>query len=178
MVTRAHSQSLIRASSRPWSLTRTAMVMRTPSRPWRARLRRDQRVRFTQIKRQPTRSNVLKLRHISADLRIQPVYSNPLGGMGTASPRDAAPTSQWAPRSSRHLRPRAWIPEESGQVGLDKSPQVRRQGNRIRRTNDGSRRPDPASRWRLGSQSPLLYFITYFLKCLADFLQVVVRLFQ
>ena len=47
-----------------------------------------------------------------------------------------------APRSSRPegglLRPRARIPEESGQVGLDKSPQTRR---RIRRTNDGSRRP-------------------------------------
>ena len=26
----------------------------------------------------------------------------------------------------RRLRPRAWIPEESGQVGLDKSPQTRR----------------------------------------------------
>ena len=50
-----------------------------------------------------------------------------------------------APRSSRpegrRLRPRAWIPEESGQAGLDKSPQTRRQGNRIRRTNDGSRGP-------------------------------------
>ena len=35
-----------------------------------------------------------------------------------------------APRPSRpegrRLRPRAWIPEESGQVGLDKSPQARR----------------------------------------------------
>ena len=31
-----------------------------------------------------------------------------------------------APRSSRHLWPREWIPEESGQAGLDKSPQTRR----------------------------------------------------
>ena len=46
-----------------------------------------------------------------------------------------------SPPEGLRLRPRAWIPEESGQVGLDKSPQVRRQGNRIRRTNDGSRRP-------------------------------------
>ena len=117
----------------------------------------------------------------STQMRIRPTHSNSLRRRGGMAPlRDATTTG--APRSSspegRRLRPRAWIPEESGQVGLDKSPQVRRQGNRIRRTNDGSRRPDPASRWRLGSQSPLLYFITYFLKCLADFLQVVVRLFQ
>ena len=41
----------------------------------------------------------------------------------------------------RRLRPRARIPEESGQAGLDKSPQMWRQDNRIRRTNDGSRGP-------------------------------------
>ena len=49
-------------------------------------------------------------------------------GMGTASLRDA--TTAKALRSSRpegrRLRPRAWIPEESGQVGFSKSPQTRR----------------------------------------------------
>ena len=53
-----------------------------------------------------------------------------------------AVTSTGALRSSRPrrpaLRPRAWIPEESGQVELDKSAQMRR---RIRRTDDRSRRP-------------------------------------
>ena len=91
----------------------------------------------------PAHSNALRLRNISADLRVQPAYSKALGGMGMASPRDAATAG--APRSSppegRRLRPRAWIPEESGQAGFNKSPQARRRGNRIRRTNDRSRRP-------------------------------------
>ena len=119
-------------------------------------------------------------------IRARPAYSNSnvqrRGGMGTASPRDAAPTG--APRSSRpeglRLRPRARIPEESGQVGLDKSPQVRRQaiGSAGRTTDHAGRRPGPASCRRLGSQSPLPYFITCFLKRLVDFFQAVVRLFQ
>ena len=39
-------------------------------------------VRLTQIKRQPVYSNALRLRNISADLRVQPAYSKRLGGMG------------------------------------------------------------------------------------------------
>ena len=64
--------------------------------------------------------------------------------MGMASLRDATRRRRrsGALRSSRpeglRLRPKVWIPEESGQVGFDKSPQARR---RIRRTNDRSRRP-------------------------------------
>ena len=33
----------------------------------------------------------------STQTRVRPTHSNTLGGMGTASPRDAAPTSQWGP---------------------------------------------------------------------------------
>ena len=58
--------------------TCTAMATSLP----RARLRRDQRGRFTQI-------------HASNQLTQIPCADE--GGMGTAPPRDAAPTSQWGP---------------------------------------------------------------------------------
>ena len=100
-------------------------------------------VRLEHIKRQ---SNSLKFPAAASHLRGSTRPTRPLkspGGTGTASPRDAATAG--APRSSppegRRLRPRAWIPEESGQAGFNKSPQARRRGNRIRRTNDRSRRP-------------------------------------
>ena len=99
----------------------------------------------------------------------------------TAPPRDAASaSSQWGPAFKPARRPAPAARGRGSPGNLDRlnSTKVRRRGAGSRRTDGRSRRPDPASRWRLGSQSPLLYFITYFLKCLADFLQVVVRLFQ
>ena len=48
---------------------------------------------------------------------------------------------------------------------------VRAIGSAGRTTDHAGRRPGPASRWRLGSQSPLPCFITYFLKRLVDFFQ-------
>ena len=65
-----HVRIFTRISSRPWR----------PPRPASGSLKSSAN---------PVRSNTLKLRHISADLRIQPAYSNPLGGMGMASPRNA-----------------------------------------------------------------------------------------
>ena len=60
--------------------------------------------------------------------QLTQVYCADEGGMGMPSPHDATTTG--APRPSRPegglLRPRAWIPEESGQAGLGKSPQTRR----------------------------------------------------
>ena len=81
------------------------------------------------------------LKYASNQLTQIPCASE--GGMGTASLRDATTTGalRFKPARRPALRPRAWIPEESGQIELDKSPQMRRQGNRIRRTDDGSRRP-------------------------------------
>ena len=81
-----------------------------------------------------------------ADPRIKPTYSNSLRrrgghGHGVASRCDDDGGPAFKPARRPALRPRAWIPEESGQIELDKSPQMRRQGNRIRRTDDGSRRP-------------------------------------
>ena len=88
--------------------------------------------RLTQTRRQPVSTNSLRRRRTARRRRQR-----------MASPRDAASTG--APRSGRpegrRLRPKAWIPEESGQAGPGKSPQMRRQGNRIRRTNDRPRRP-------------------------------------
>ena len=84
----------------------------------------------------PIHSNALRLRNTSADLQSNR-YSKRLGGMGTASPRDAATTG--ALRSSWPEGRRLWR-GSPGQAGLDKSPQMWRQGNRIRRTDDGSRR--------------------------------------
>ena len=105
----------------------------------------------------------------STQMRVRPTYSNSLrrrGGHGrqcTASLRDATTAGALRPSrpEGRRLRPRAWIPEESGQVGLDKSPQVRRQGNRLRRTNDGSRRPGPASRLRYAVGVSYIYLFQY-----------------
>ena len=96
------------------------------------------------------------------------------GGMGTASPHDAAPTG--ALRSSRPRRPApaAWIPGESGQTGPGKNPQVRR---RIRGTDGRSRRPGPASRLRCAVGVPRLYLFEYPLQRFFDSFQFVVCLF-
>ena len=80
-------------------------------------------------------------RSVHSNLRIQPVYANsPSQRRGVLRQRRRRPCVQ-ARLEAGSYGPRAWIPEESGQVGFNKSPQTRRQGNRIRKTNDRSRRP-------------------------------------
>ena len=132
MRTPSRAWSLTRASSRPWSRVHlhghgasqpdeTSGPVHTDQAPIQLTQMSCGCVTSPQIKRQPTRSNAL-------------------GGMGTASLGDAATTG--ALHSSRpegrRLRPRAWIPEESGQVGPGKNPQTRR---RIRGTDGRSRKP-------------------------------------
>ena len=111
------------------------------------------------------------LKYASNQLTQIPCASE--GGMGTASLRDATTTG--ALRSSRP-EGRPCGPGRGSPRNLDRlnSTKVRRCGVRAigsagRMTDHVGRRPGPASRWRLGSQFPLLYFITYFLKCLVDF---------
>ena len=84
------------------------------------------------------------------------------------SPRSGRP-------EGRRLRSRAQIPGESGQVGLDKSPQTRR---RIRRTDGRSRRARPGVTLAPGFGPHFPTLSRIFLKRLVDFFQVVVRLFQ
>ena len=93
-----------------------------------------------------------------------------------ASLRDATSASQWGPalKPVRRPAPAARIPGEPGQAGPGKSPQMRRQ---IRRTNDGSRRPGPASRLRCAVGVPRLYLFEYLLQRFFDSFQFVVCLF-
>ena len=106
-------------------------------------------------------------------IKRQPTNSNPLGGMGMPSPRDAATTTQWGPafKPARRPAPAAqgvdprgiwtgWTRQKSADAAPDRAGRM---------ADHAGRRPDPASCWRLGSQSPLPYFITYFLKRLVGF---------
>ena len=84
-LTRAYSL----ARARPWSRVHlhgyvhicTAMAQASPTRPASG---------FGKSSANPVHSNALKLRNISADLRVQPAYSKRLGGMGMASTTTAS----------------------------------------------------------------------------------------
>ena len=104
-------------------------------------------------------------------IKRQPTNSNPLGGMGTASLGDAATTSQWGPafKPARRPAPAAqgvdprgiwtgWTRQKSAGAAPDRAGRMTDHAGQARRH---------ACATPLGSQSPLLYFITYFLKCLA-----------
>ena len=95
----------------------------------RLQSRRDQRSGSRRSSANPIHSNALNLRNTSADPRVQPVYSNPPGAwawrrLAMRRRRRRSGSLRSGRPEGRRLRPRAWIPEESGQVGFSKSPQM------------------------------------------------------
>ena len=93
-------------------------------------------VRRRRFPTDPAPTYPLDMRHISANSRVRPTRSNPWGAWA----RRRLAMRRRRRQGSRHVmvRPAARIPGESGQTGPGKNPQTRR---RIRRTDDGSRRP-------------------------------------
>ena len=142
------------------------------ARPWHTHTRASQldetSGRFTQIWRQSSPANSLRRRRTAVDgvnVRHRFAMRRRRGLCVQAGPK-AGPAAQG-------VDPRGiwtgWVRQKSADAAPDRAGRM---------ADHAGRRPGPASRWRLGSQSPLLYFITYFLKRLVDSLQVVVRLFQ